>query len=356
MSKVLVTEQHLKGIGDAIRSRVGGTSKYKPGQMAEAISKLPARGYHVSIAQSPNQKIILEYQSGRSGTTTNNDVYLSFSPVISNGWVDVYDSEKYAPGKLKLVGVGVPSFPMDVTSDLEFYATDATAVPPDRNIDNYARNNITNYQSVTEIPLENVKELQSTYVTSAMYAFANMTHLATFDVGDIRMDKCTMIAFIFSNDYSLSTVNVDGWDIRSVQDTSYAFRGDINLTSLNLNSWHGNSLEDASSMFSGCSSLTALDISHLLEGANLNNSSTNNMFYGCKNLQYIILDCAAVPKCSSSGAITAMNIPSGTKILVPNNLLDSFRYALGWSEIGSTKYDAIENYSITRTETSVTVN
>lgn len=356
MSKVLVTDTYLKNIGDAIRSRAGGTAKYKPGQMAEAISKLPARGYHVSIAQSPNQKIILEYRSGASGTTTNNDVYLSFSPVISNGWVDVYDAEKYIPGKLRLMGMGVPSFPMRVTSDLEFYATDATVIPPDRNIDNYARNNITNYQSVTEIPSENVEELQSVYVLSAMYAFANMTSLATFDVGNIYMDKCTMIAFIFSNDYSLSAVNVAGWDIRSVRDASYAFRGDRSLTSLNLNSWYGNSLEDTSSMFNGCSSLTTLDISHLFEGANLNSSSTSNMFNGCNNLQYIILDCAVVPNCASSGAITAMNIPSGTKVLVPNDLLDSFRYAFGWSEIGSTKYDAIENYTITRTETSVTVS
>lgn len=189
-----------------------------------------------------------------------------------------------------------------------------------------------------------------------MYAFANMTSLTTFGVGNIHMNKCTNIAFIFSKDYSLSSVNVAGWDIRSVQDTSYAFRGDSSLTSLNLNSWRGNSLRDASFMFDGCSSLTTLDISHLFEGANLDSSSASKMFNGCKNLQYIILDCAVVPECVSSGAITAMNIPSGTKILVPNDLLDSFRYALGWSEIGSAKYDAIENYSITRTETSVTVS
>lgn len=40
MSKVLVTESYLTDIGDAIRSKNGGSTKYKPSEMAAAIKSL----------------------------------------------------------------------------------------------------------------------------------------------------------------------------------------------------------------------------------------------------------------------------------------------------------------------------
>lgn len=40
MSKVLVTESYLTGIGDAIRNKNGSTTKYKPSEMADAINDI----------------------------------------------------------------------------------------------------------------------------------------------------------------------------------------------------------------------------------------------------------------------------------------------------------------------------
>lgn len=40
MSKVLVTESYLAGIGDAIRNKNGSTTKYKPSEMAAAINDI----------------------------------------------------------------------------------------------------------------------------------------------------------------------------------------------------------------------------------------------------------------------------------------------------------------------------
>lgn len=44
MTKVLVTDTHLSNIGTAIRSKNGSTTKYKPSEMAEAISNIETGG------------------------------------------------------------------------------------------------------------------------------------------------------------------------------------------------------------------------------------------------------------------------------------------------------------------------
>ena len=41
MAKVLVTEDYLSAIGNAIRGKLGGSTQYTPGQMASAISSIP---------------------------------------------------------------------------------------------------------------------------------------------------------------------------------------------------------------------------------------------------------------------------------------------------------------------------
>lgn len=41
MAKVLVTEDYLSGIGNAIRGKLGSSNHYTPGQMATAISSIP---------------------------------------------------------------------------------------------------------------------------------------------------------------------------------------------------------------------------------------------------------------------------------------------------------------------------
>lgn len=44
MSKVLVTESYLTDISNAIRSKNGGSTKYKPSEMAGAINDIPTQG------------------------------------------------------------------------------------------------------------------------------------------------------------------------------------------------------------------------------------------------------------------------------------------------------------------------
>lgn len=68
MSKVLVTESYLTDIGDAIRSKNGGTTKYKPSEMAGAIKSLTGgSGQDNTVLNSILDRSI-------SGDYVNNDV------------------------------------------------------------------------------------------------------------------------------------------------------------------------------------------------------------------------------------------------------------------------------------------
>lgn len=44
MSKVLVTEEYLQDIADAIREKTGGSDTYTPAQMGDAIRNIPSGG------------------------------------------------------------------------------------------------------------------------------------------------------------------------------------------------------------------------------------------------------------------------------------------------------------------------
>ena len=65
MSKVLVTESYLTDIGNAIRSKNGGSTKYKPSEMAAAIKNIKAQDN--KVVNSIIDRTI-------SGDYTNNEV------------------------------------------------------------------------------------------------------------------------------------------------------------------------------------------------------------------------------------------------------------------------------------------
>lgn len=68
MSKVLVTESYLSDIGDAIRAKNGGTTKYKPSEMAAAIKSLTGgSGQNNTVLNSILDRSI-------SGDYVNNDL------------------------------------------------------------------------------------------------------------------------------------------------------------------------------------------------------------------------------------------------------------------------------------------
>lgn len=52
MSKVLVDEEYLADIGVAIRGKTGGTTLYRPSEMAGAIDAIPTGGGSTLVAKT----------------------------------------------------------------------------------------------------------------------------------------------------------------------------------------------------------------------------------------------------------------------------------------------------------------
>lgn len=82
MTKVLVTEDYLGDIADAIRAKNGGSDTYTPGQMAGAIDALPDAPVLVAKTITANG----EYDPGDD----NADGYSGVSVAVSGGSGGVY--------------------------------------------------------------------------------------------------------------------------------------------------------------------------------------------------------------------------------------------------------------------------
>lgn len=101
MSKVLVTESYLSQIANAIRSKLGGSTEYRPGDMANAIESIPTGGitptgtknitqngtYDVTQYVSANVNVQPTLQSKtatENGTVTPDQGYDGLSSVVVN--------------------------------------------------------------------------------------------------------------------------------------------------------------------------------------------------------------------------------------------------------------------------------
>lgn len=98
MSKVLVSESNLTAIGDAIREKNGESTKYKPGEMATAISAIETGGY-ITIEGSANGFLKDTYWFNR---ITNNPGEFKFGSFYNaNGLLNI-GTNAYSTGVIPL--------------------------------------------------------------------------------------------------------------------------------------------------------------------------------------------------------------------------------------------------------------
>ena len=146
----------------------------------------------------------------------------------------------------------------------------------------YARDNITNYKSITSIPQENLDYLNSglyaSNMTGMFYDCGKLTYIPKLNIDTINVnDMNTMFRYCGS----LTSVDLSDFNTSNVTNMSNMFYYCSSLTSLDLSNFNTSKVEDMSNMFYECHSLNSLIIS------NFNTSKVktmHNMFTGCFDL------------------------------------------------------------------------
>ena len=93
MSKVYLEDTNLTNIANAIRSKNGETTTYKPSEMATAIENLPSGGTSEEI----NDGLIFSYPF----TTKPSDQYIDLSNAFTNDTMTFIEDESLKVLKIK---------------------------------------------------------------------------------------------------------------------------------------------------------------------------------------------------------------------------------------------------------------
>ena len=182
---------------------------------------------------------------------------------------------------------------------------------------------------------------------------------ATIDMANM-FNRCTSLGRR-NNGYR----NFTGWDVSHVRSMQGMFYECTGLTSLDLSTWDTSSCGNFKSMFRNCSNLTILDLSNF-DTRNAGSQYMTTMFTSA-GLQYLIIGSSTFKFYMTDSSIGGLN--STCKILVPKDLLNTFNTATNWSTRGSGsaltayeifrgiagQFEAIENYTITRSNGQITV-
>ena len=235
-----------------------------------------------------------------------------------------------------------------------------------------------NFSSVTS--LSYIYNLGSTRYGSSI--FPNSLH--NLDLSNANFSSVTSLSYNSGGNYnvtrsifpsSLTTLDLSGADFSKISSLNYGsgiassifpgslielnlsniklgnvtnFQGvfnSLNIVSLDLSNFNVSNVSNTSYMFWSSTSLTTLDLSNF-DTSNVTTSTS--MFNGCNNLEYLILNSSTVKMTKSN------DLNNTCRILVPSSALETYKTHSAWSSRAS-QFDAIENYTITRSNGQVTV-
>ena len=193
-------------------------------------------------------------------------------------------------------------------------------------------------QVIVRTPVSFENWIQTAYPNT----YTSITQLSNEDYEYFQTIAPTSIRHWFSGANNLMTVDLLHLDVSNVTLTGNCFKNCTSLVSLDLHSWNTSNFVNCGSFFTGCTNLKFLDLS----GWDLGNCTNfGGAFTNCTNLKYIILNNSNVFTVMPSGAIGNLN--STCKILVPDNLLNTYKAATNWSTIAD-RIESVDNYTIIR--------
>jgi len=152
----------------------------------------------------------------------------------------------------------------------------------------YARDNIANYQTITEIPQENIEYLSSGLSAGSCYSmFMYCRQLTSIPWNEFNIDtsQVTDMSYMFYSCRDLTSLDLSNIDTSKVTNMCYMFDTCRGLTSLDLSNIDTSKVTNMDSIFAYCQFLTSLDLSNI-DTSKVTNM--NSMFYYCTSLQEII--------------------------------------------------------------------
>ena len=289
MSKVLIDENNLTAIGNAIRSKNNSSTKYKPSDMANAINSIKSTieyttgdlqvvssdAWSFKITQTNHQTITAEPSSK---VVTNTDG--TYSPVISAD-VTISPNTGYIPGVIQK-GADKSTKTYNITAsaaeEIAGMVEDGWAKVYEDGSYFYSDENYTTKLSSLsgDIVVVGMKNAGASSTNGALYNNHNLTKFKN--------------TFITSAGYNL---------------------------------------------IYGCTSITSVDLPNLT-------SAGYDLLYGCTKLQSIYLRSTIM--CTLGGTT---NLPSTVSIYVPASLIESYKTASNWSSYAS-KFKTLESIQLSK--------
>ena len=329
MSKVLVTESYLTDIGNAIRAKTKGTTKYKPSEMAKAIDSISGgdptvvvnsdSAWKYSITQKEHENITVNVSPKLVGDNTSGyQTKLIFTPAVSSNY-------GYNAGTIRKTvdkENHIANFTVDDVTEVDELLKDGWAgiyaLAPSANSDavSYYFNDYNNHSSSevnTDTNIENLLILGYYLEDSNGNLVAKTKYnSASYSPSVFKLLKK------YQNKYATSV----GYS---------AFSSCSALTSVDI----PNATSVGAYAFNSCSALRTIDFPNAT-------SIGEYAFYSCFNLKTIYLRSKTMCTCTGDP-----NIASSTTIYVPESLVDSYKTATYWSRYAS-KFKTLESIRLSK--------
>lgn len=333
MANVIINDTHLNNIADSIRSKNGTSTKYKPSEMATAISNIPV-GEDVTIEVTQQNDLIV------AQSVTIDDIKLALQNKSTGGGEVVLQEKTVTPTKSS----------QTITPDENYDGLSKVTVKPigeeyviptgTLNITTNGTHNVTNYASASvNVPSEDL--------TSELNTYENYLTTQETTIDDIILALQNKVAGSGSTDIedAMVTRELSGNYINN-RVTSI---GTESLRATQITGLHceevltvgGEALRDCKNLVNiylpKCKTLQgySVGICPLLERVELHSIETIQAysFYSCPKLTtFIIRTTTKVCSLANTNAFSSTGISSGTGfVYVPDDLVDDYKGATNWS-------------------------
>lgn len=306
MSAVIVNDDHLVDIANAIRSKLGNSEKLQTFEMAGAIEKIentPAEPHLQNKVVDPaivEQSVIADIGYDGLGNVTVNPVTSSIDSNIK--------AENIVKGVsiLGVSGTVEPSVEVIRKYKPKYITfrdcTVADLTEETKMLDTSLLTSMKQILYSANIEKVDLSEWDTSNCTDMSYMFYYASNLQDVNLSSFNTSKVTNMSYMFSNCKTLKNIDISNFDTSKVTTMKEMFTDCEYLNTLNISGLTNNVLTDIEEMFSYCRSLKNFD------GTNFNTSNVTKMyglFQVCTSLQQVNISTWDLSKSTSYSSMFA---------------------------------------------------